>query len=285
MIIVSSIREMVNLAYSYRSVGKRIGLVPTMGALHRGHLSLLSIARAQADITVMSVFVNPTQFGPDEDYLQYPRPFDDDCKKAQTAGCDVVFAPPVEEMYPKQHRTAVTVSGITGRLCGRSRPTHFQGVTTVVLKLFNIVNPHCAVFGAKDAQQVAVIRRMVDDLHCPVEIVAGPIIREDDGLALSSRNIYLTPEERSDAAFISRGLREVEELYAAGERSAARLGEALNTVYAQSPLIVPEYSEIVDRSSLEPIDTIITSALLAVACRMRRSNTRLIDNTILGGTL
>jgi pantoate--beta-alanine ligase len=217
---VTSIGEMINLAYTYRAGGRILALVPTMGALHRGHLSLLAIARDHADISVMSLFVNPTQFAPNEDYGNYPRPFDADCGKAESAGCDVLFAPSATEMYPSLHRTAVIVSGITERLCGASRPTHFSGVTTVVMKFFNIVNPHLAVFGAKDAQQVTVIKRMVADLNSPVRIVVGPIVREEDGLALSSRNIYLTPGERSAAPLIHRGIGKAEELYASLRKPA-----------------------------------------------------------------
>ncbi|MBN1575443.1 MAG: pantoate--beta-alanine ligase [Chitinispirillaceae bacterium] len=284
MKIVTSVVEMINLARTYRSTGSRLALVPTMGALHRGHLSLLSIAREHADCTVMSIFVNPTQFGPQEDYLKYPRPFDADCRMAESAGCDILFAPPVEEMYPPGHRTSVAVSGITERLCGASRPAHFRGVTTIVMKLFNIVNPQVAVFGVKDAQQVTVIKRMAVDLHCPTRIVVGPIIREDDGLALSSRNVYLTPAERAAATLIHRGLGNAEALFAKGERHVDALLDAVRNGCVQSELIVPEYFEIVDPVTLEPLSTIASSALLAIACRMKESATRLIDNTFLGAT-
>jgi pantoate--beta-alanine ligase len=282
MKIVSSVAEMANLSHTFRSAGNTLGLVPTMGALHRGHLSLLSIAREQADVSVMSIFVNPTQFGPNEDYLKYPRPFDDDCRKAETAGCDVVFAPTVDEMYPPEHRTSVTVRGITGRLCGVHRPDHFQGVATVVLKFFNIVNPHLAIFGAKDAQQVTVIKRMIADLNCPVRIITAPIVREADGLALSSRNVYLTPEERAAAPLIHGGLCAAEALFAAGERRTDTLLAAVRDQFARSALIVPDYGEIVDRDTLEPVGAVDSTALLAVACRMKQSATRLIDNTVLG---
>jgi pantoate--beta-alanine ligase len=284
MKIVTSVAEMINLSHTLRSTGQRIALVPTMGALHRGHLSLLAAAQEHADTTVMSIFVNPTQFGPNEDYLKYPRPFDVDCVKADAAGCDIVFAPPVGEMYPADHRTTVAVSGITERLCGASRPTHFRGVTTVVLKLFNIVNPHAAVFGAKDAQQATVIRRMATDLHLPLHIVVAPIVREDDGLALSSRNVFLTVAERSEACRIYRGIRNAETLFAGGERSAGMLIASVDAELSKSTLIAPEYIEIVDCSTLEAVGSVSDSALLAVACRMQESATRLIDNTVLGGT-
>lgn len=285
MDVVTSVSEMRRLAQTLRTNGKRIALVPTMGALHRGHLSLVERAKELADTTVISIFVNPTQFGPNEDFTTYPRPFEDDCRRAEAAGGDVVFAPSAGEMYPPRHATTVTVSGITGQLCGRSRPTHFQGVTTVVMKLLNIVQPHCAVFGAKDAQLVRVIRRMVEDLHLPVDIIVGAIVRETDGLAMSSRNVYLTPEERTDAPLINSGLMAVERAYGAGERSSGVLIENLRQVYAQSSLIEPDYCEIVDLQSLEPVHHITDPVLFAVACRMRMSGTRLIDNTVLGGSL
>lgn len=285
MKIVTSVNEMSMLAKALRTDGTRIALVPTMGALHRGHLSLVDLARKHADATVVSIFVNPTQFGPNEDFGTYPRSFGEDCCKAEAAGCDVVFAPAAGEMYPPRHATTVAVSGITGRLCGRTRQNHFQGVTTVVTKLFNIVQPHCAAFGAKDAQQVRVIRRMVEDLHLMVDIIVGPIVREEDGLALSSRNVYLTSEERTVAVLINSGLKEVEDAYGAGERSSRELLETLRQVYEQSSLIVPEYSEIVDLQSFDSVERIAGPVLLAVACRMRSSGTRLIDNTVLGGTL
>ncbi len=285
MEIVSSINEMIGVCDALRKEGKKIGFVPTMGALHKGHISLLSISQKYADVSIMSIFVNPTQFGPNEDYIKYPRPFDADIKKAEEAGCDVLFAPTVEEMYPQGFCTTVSVGGITERLCGIARPTHFKGVTTVVLKLFNIVNPHYAVFGAKDAQQVIVIRRMVADLHCPVKIIVGPIIREADGLALSSRNSYLTFTERSVAPFIYKGLSKAEELFSCGERRADILIAEVNNQLQNSGLIVPEYIEVADIDTLEPVSEIQCSALLAVACRMKESNTRLIDNTVLGGKL
>lgn len=282
MKIVTSVKEMLNLSRTLAAGGRTIGLVPTMGALHCGHLSLLSVAREQADISVMSIFVNPTQFGPKEDFAKYPRPFEADCCMAESEGCDIVFAPEASDMYPEGYRTTVAVSDITERLCGASRPTHFAGVTTVVFKFFSIVKPDIAVFGAKDAQQVAVIRRMVTDLHLPVSIVVAPIIREVDGLALSSRNVYLTRDERKAATVLHRGLRMVEELYAQGERNAAKLGDVIRGEYAQEPLVHPEYIEVVDRQTLLPLDTITSSALVAVACRMSESGTRLIDNTVLG---
>jgi pantoate--beta-alanine ligase len=285
MKIVYSVKEMINLAYTYRSGGKTIGFIPTMGALHRGHLSLLAIAQKHADVSIMSIFVNPTQFGPNEDFAKYPRPFETDCRLAQEAGCDIIFAPPVSEMYPNEHLTSVMISGITERLCGASRPHHFNGVTTVVLKLFNILFPNVAVFGAKDAQQVTVIRRMVTDLYCPVKILVGPIVREHDGLALSSRNAYLTADERAVAPTIYRGIQKVESLFKKGVRNTSELLSTLQQEYRTSSLILPEYTEIVHTLTLKPLEYIDSTALLAVACRLKESTTRLIDNTVLGGTL
>ncbi len=281
MRVIRSLGEMAGTAIALRREGRTVALVPTMGALHRGHLSLLEIARGQADFRVMSIFVNPTQFGPTEDFKRYPRPFEDDCRKAEEAGCDVVFAPSEQEMYPPGHRTKVNVSGITGLLCGASRPGHFDGVTTVVLKFLNIVNPHFAVFGAKDAQQVVVIERMIADLNHPVRILVGPTVREADGLALSSRNEYLTPDERNSAPCIYRGLCAVRALFSSGERSSAALRSVLHEEIARSSLLEPEYCEIVDRSTLDPLETTDPGALVAVACRTKESRTRLIDNIIL----
>jgi len=281
MRIIRSVREMAQLAAQIRIGGKSIALVPTMGALHRGHLSLLATAREHADVTIMSIFVNPAQFGPSEDYSKYPRPFEEDCRKAREANCDLLFAPSAEEMYTEHHRTIVSVSGITERLCGAPRRGHFQGVTTVVLKLFNIVNPDVAVFGAKDAQQVVVLRRMGEDLNCPVRIIEAPIVREPDGLALSSRNVYLTAEERSAALYIGSGLRAAAAACLSGERRAEALAAIVRGELARSPLIEPEYVEIVDQTTLEPVTMVSSAALAAVACRMCQSFTRLIDNTVL----
>lgn len=278
MKIVRSVSEMISLARTFRAGGRTIGLVPTMGALHDGHLSLLECAQENSDVSVLSVFVNPSQFAPNEDYEKYPRPFEKDCRKAEGAGCDILFSPTVEEMYPPEYMTTVSVSGITEKLCGKSRPNHFVGVATVVLKLLNIVYPHVAVFGQKDAQQAIVIRRMVADLHHPTRIIVAPIVREKDGLAVSSRNSYLTPEERTAAPLIREGLCVVEKLFDEGERSADILISALRERCCLSDLLRLEYAEIVDARSLEPLASVSVPALAAVACRMIKSNTRLIDN-------
>jgi len=285
MKIVKSSAEMKNLSLTLQKSGQTVGLVPTMGALHKGHLSLVDISRKSADITVMSIFVNPTQFGPGEDYEKYPRIFDSDCAMAEKAGCDIVFAPAAADMYPKHYSTYVSVEGITSSLCGISRPNHFRGVATVVLKFINIVNPQVAVFGQKDAQQVLVIRRMIHDLNCSVKLEIAPIVREQDGLAMSSRNVYLTGNERRDVPLIWKSLTEVKELFEKGERKVAFLKEKLNQYLLRSTLIKPEYLEFVDTIELKPLEVLNTTALVAVACRTAESNTRLIDNIVLGGSL
>ncbi len=262
-----------------RLSGKRIGLVPTMGALHEGHLSLVGAAKSKCDLVVVSIFVNPTQFGPNEDFARYPRTFERDCNLLEKEGVDLVFAPSVEEMYPTGAVTYVTVEGMSDKLCGRSRPGHFRGVTTVVSKLFHIVEPDLAFFGQKDAAQVAIIRRMVRDLKMPVEIVVCPIVREPDGLAMSSRNAYLTPEQRKQALVLSRALRRVQQLFNAGERNAAKLIEAGKHVIAEEPSVRLDYLEIVDPETLEGVDVISSKALVAVASFAE--TTRLIDNLLL----
>ncbi len=232
-------------------------------------------------MSVMSVFVNPTQFGPTEDFNKYPRDLDKDCALAESAGCGCVFAPSADEMYPAGYGTYVNVGPVGDTLCGAARPGHFRGVATVVLKLFNIVTPDAAVFGAKDAQQVAVIKRVVSDLNLPVRIVTAPIIREPDGLAMSSRNAYLTPAEREQAVNISKSLFEAKKLFDDGEQSAERIKERIVSIM-DGGLIKTEYAEIVDPVSLHPIVNIEQTALIAVACRTLESKTRLIDNIVMG---
>lgn len=285
MKIVRHPDEMKNLCMSYRKTGATIGLVPTMGALHDGHLSLVDTARRYGDICVMSIFVNPAQFGPSEDFQKYPRPFEADSEKASRAGCDVVFAPLKTDMYPADYATFIDVGRITDTLCGTARPGHFKGVATVVLKLLNIVSPQVAVFGQKDAQQVVVIRRMAADLNLSAKIICAPIIREADGLAMSSRNIYLTAGERPQAALIHKGLSAALEKFEAGERNAVRLRETIESVFVKATLFSPEYIEIVDTTTLRPLETVAGPALMAVAVRTIESGTRLIDNIVLGGAL
>jgi pantoate--beta-alanine ligase len=285
MITIRHPGEMADLAAEYRGRGRRIGLVPTMGALHAGHLSLVTMARNRADVVVASVFVNPTQFGPSEDLAKYPRPFDEDCRRLQEAGADVVFAPHPVDMYPDGYVTYVTVEGITATLEGALRPTHFRGVTTVVLKFFNIVSPHVAVFGQKDAQQAIVLKRMAADLNLPVRLFVAPTIRETDGLAMSSRNIYLTAAERAAAPVLYRGLCGAMDAFRNGERSAAKLQACIAETYRTVPIMEAQYVAVSDTRTLEPVDTITDKALIAVACRMRESSTRLIDNVVVGGEL
>jgi pantoate--beta-alanine ligase len=262
-----------------------VGLVPTMGALHGGHLSLLKIARQHCDRVVASVFVNPAQFGPSEDFDKYPRRLEDDSRMAEGAGCDCIFAPPAEDMYPPNYNTYVSVENITSGLCGASRPAHFRGVATVVLKLFNIVSPDIAVFGAKDAQQVIVIKRMAEDLNLPIKIITAPIIRDADGLAMSSRNAYLSNNERSDAVLIYKSLMEAKKLYDDGIIDSQQIKDSVISILNNSRLIKPEYIEIVDTTFVKPLDIIDKTALIAIACRMAESGTRLIDNIVLGGEL
>jgi pantoate--beta-alanine ligase len=256
-----------------------LGLVPSMGALHAGHLSLVRAAKARCGVVVASIFVNPTQFGPSEDFAKYPRSFDADCAALAGEGVDVVFAPTVEEMYPKGEATWVTVEGVSERLDGGSRPGHFRGVTTVVAKLFHVIEPDAAFFGQKDAAQLAVIRRMVRDLNFPVEVVGCPIVREADGLAMSSRNVYLSVEERRRALVLRRALQSAESAFRAGESDAARLRENGRAVIAREQGVRLDYFEVVDPETLKPVDRIARPALVAVAAYV--GSTRLIDNVVL----
>jgi pantoate--beta-alanine ligase len=255
------------------------GLVPTMGALHEGHLSLVRAAKAQCDAVAVSIFVNPAQFGPTEDLSNYPRQFDRDCRLLEKEGVEILFAPSVEEIYPAGKITWVLVEGLSEKLDGRSRPGHFRGVTTIVAKLFHILEPEAAFFGQKDAAQLAVIRRMVQDLNFPIEIVACPIVREPDGLAMSSRNAYLNREERGRALVLQRSLQRAQQEFQAGERIAANLSCAAKEVFAREPQVVLDYFEIVDLDTLDPVERISQKTLVAVAAYV--GSTRLIDNTVL----
>jgi pantoate--beta-alanine ligase len=262
-----------------RRAGLRIGLVPTMGALHEGHLSLVRAAKAQSDFVAVSIFVNPLQFGPTEDLARYPRDFERDRDLLQQEGVDLIFAPTVSEMYPTPAITYVNVEGLSERLDGQSRPGHFRGVTTVVSKLFHIAEPDLAVFGQKDAAQVAIIRRMVRDLNMPVEIVVAPIVREPDGLAMSSRNAYLDPQQRKQALVLSAALRCVQESFERGERSAAKLIATGRKFLEQEPDVRLDYFSMVDPESLEPVEHVACQGLVAVAAYV--GPTRLIDNVVL----
>ena len=262
-----------------RKGGERLALVPTMGALHEGHLSLVRAAKACCDAVAVSIFVNPAQFGPNEDLAKYPRTFERDSDLLVKENVDLVFAPSTEEMYPQGATTWVTVEQLSNKLDGRSRPGHFRGVTTVVSKLFHIVEPHVAFFGQKDAAQVAIIRRMVRDLDIPVEIVACPIVREPDGLAMSSRNAYLTPQQRKQALVLHRSLMRVKKLAAAGEQNSAKLIAVAQEEFAAEPSVRLDYFEIVDPDHLDPVEDVSKGALVAVAAYA--GATRLIDNIFL----
>jgi pantoate--beta-alanine ligase len=250
-----------------------------MGALHEGHLSLIRRAREDCGYVVVTLFVNPTQFGPKEDLSRYPRTFEADCRMSEESGAALLFAPPVEEVYPNGFSTYVTVEGLTSGLCGASRPTHFRGVTTVVAKLFNMLQPDRAFFGEKDYQQLAVIRRMTRDLDLPVTIVPCPIVREPDGLAMSSRNRFLSPEQRQGATSLSRGLSRAREAFADGERDAQILRALSGAEMASEQGVRVDYVELVDAADLTPVERVTGPALLAVAAFL--GETRLIDNTVL----
>jgi pantoate--beta-alanine ligase len=280
MQILRTVNELRNWSRNQRKNGKTVGLVPTMGALHTGHASLIRAATASWSAVAVSIFVNPTQFSPNEDYSRYPRTFEADCALASSNGAHVIFSPTVEELYPTGAATFVEVEGLSNRLDGLSRPGHFRGVATVVAKLFIAAEPDRAFFGQKDAAQVSVIRRMALDLRIGTEIVVCPIVREPDGLALSSRNAYLNPAERQQALVLSRSIRKVESLFAAGERNSAALIAAARDALAAEPAVRIDYVELVDWSTLEPLETATPGALFAVAAYV--GSTRLIDNTILG---
>jgi pantoate--beta-alanine ligase len=281
MKICSTIREARGACDAARVRGQRLGLVPTMGALHEGHLSLVRAAKAQCDAVAVSIFVNPTQFSPTEDLSKYPRQFERDCQLLEKEGVDILFAPAVEEIYPKSEGvvTSVVVEGLSEKLDGRSRPGHFRGVSTIVAKLFHVIEPQAAFFGQKDAVQLAIIRRMVRDLNFPVKIVACPIIREPDGLAMSSRNAYLSPEERVYALVLHEALLQVERRFQVGERTVAALISAAKDVFARQPHVLLDYCEIVDPDTLEPVERISQETLVAVAAYV--GSTRLIDNLLL----
>jgi pantoate--beta-alanine ligase len=278
MKLLKTIDEMRAFSSATRKSGTRLGLVPTMGALHEGHIALVRAARDKSDVVAVSIFVNPTQFGPNEDFAKYPRNLERDSALLEREHVDVMFAPSVEDMYPAGAVTWVTVEGMSDRLCGRSRPGHFRGVTTVVSKLFHVIEPDAAFFGQKDAAQVAIIRRMVRDLNMPISIEVCPIIRESDGLALSSRNAYLSPEDRKSALVLYRSLRRAQEAFAGGERESAKLIASGKKEFAKELAARLDYFDIVDPDSLESIRAISKRALIAVAAFV--GNTRLIDNIL-----
>jgi pantoate--beta-alanine ligase len=279
MQILKTVAATQSACAQLRGDGRMVGLVPTMGALHEGHLSLVRAARAVSDVVVVSIFVNPTQFGPNEDFSKYPRTFDQDCALLGREGVDLIFAPTVDEMYPAGASTFVLVEGVSDRLDGASRPGHFRGVTTVVSKLFHVIGPHKAFFGQKDAAQVAVLRKMVRDLNFPLQLIVCPIVREADGLALSSRNRYLSAKEREQALVLYRALKAVEDAVASGERSSARLIETARSVFAQEREVRVDYIAVVATDTLEDLPSVSNGALVAVAAFV--GTTRLIDNILL----
>jgi len=271
---------MLKTSDALRKAGKRIAVVPTMGFLHEGHLSLIRIARQHADVAITTIFVNPTQFAPTEDFTKYPRDLDRDKRLAQSAGTDILFVPDEQEMYPRQYRTFVDVEKTTEVLEGKFRPTHFRGVATVVAKLFNITKPHLAVFGQKDAQQAVVIGQMVKDLNVDIEVVIAPIVREPDGLAMSSRNVYLSPTEREDAVVLSQSLRQAERLIAGGERSCATVVSEMKKMISAKQSAVIDYISIAESTTLEESSLLKKDNRVLVSLAVRIGRTRLIDNTI-----
>lgn len=281
MQVITQIGQLKQIIYTAKHEGKTIGLVPTMGYLHEGHLTLMRRARQEQGLVIATLFVNPLQFGPQEDYADYPRDLERDCRLAESTGIDVLFAPSVDEMYPAGNGkilSFVDVEQIAATLCGASRPGHFRGVATVVTKLFNIAEADVAYFGQKDAQQVAVIRRMTEDLNMNVKIVAVPIVREPDGLAMSSRNKYLAPAQRQAALVLSRSLERAASLLAAGERDSALILAAVRELIDQQPLAEIDYVSLVDPLSLAAIERVEQQALLALAVKFGK--TRLIDNML-----
>jgi pantoate--beta-alanine ligase len=279
MEIINTAKDMQGISDAFRQAGKIISLVPTMGFLHEGHIELLRIAKKHSDELIMSLFVNPTQFGPNEDFEDYPRDIEGDLSKARETGVDIVFHPSAEEIYPEGYQTTVRVDKVTKHLCGLSRPTHFDGVTTVVAKLFNITKPHLAVFGQKDYQQLVVISRMVIDLNMDIEIIGAPTVREADGLAMSSRNSYLKGEERESALCLKKSLDLAEEMLHSGERDAKTIINAVKDFINKHPSTEIDYVNLCDPTTLEDIGSLGDESLLALAVRVGK--TRLIDNRVL----
>ena len=278
MRIIRSIKEMADCSRRLRKKGQRIGFVPTMGYLHEGHLSLIRKARRETDIVVVSIFVNPAQFGPREDFRKYPRNFRGDRQLAESCGVDIIFYPNAKEMYPESYRTYVNVGEITENLCGASRPGHFRGVTTIVAKLFNIVQPDIAYFGQKDAQQAAVIEQMARDLNMPVKIKVLPTVREKDGLAMSSRNAYLNKKQRQDALVLHRSLLRARSLIKSGEKNARRIKAVMKSMINKKRTAKIDYISIVDTKNLKDVDRIKNRVLIALAIKI--GPTRLIDNMV-----
>ncbi|MCS7230018.1 MAG: pantoate--beta-alanine ligase [Candidatus Kryptonium sp.] len=280
MRIITKVKEMQKVADELRREGKIIGVVPTMGYLHEGHLSLIRIAKERSDVVITTIFVNPLQFAPHEDYDRYPRDFERDVKLAQSAGCDIIFHPSVEEMYPGNFLSYVEVEKLSKVLEGEFRPTHFRGVTTVVAKLFNITKPHIAVFGQKDAQQALIIRQMVKDLNFDIDIIVAPIVREPDGLAMSSRNVYLSETERKEATVLYESLKLAENLVAQGERNSKVIISKMEELIKSKPSAKIDYIAIVKPDTLEKVENLNEGNEYLIALAVRIGTTRLIDNTI-----
>ncbi len=278
MEVIKTIKEMKEFSSQARRAGKTIAFVPTMGYFHEGHLSLMREGRRRGHLLIISLFVNPTQFGPNEDFKNYPRDFERDSKMAEEVGVDVLFAPEASDMYPLNHQTIVRVEKVTQNLCGRLRPTHFQGVTTVVIMLFEIVTPHVAIFGEKDYQQLVTVQQMARDLHMSVEVVGMPTVREADGLAMSSRNTYLLPEERKAALSLYRSLQKAKELLQKGERKAERILHEMKGIFQSEPLVRIDYVQICDATTLQDVDRIEGDVVVALAAYLGK--TRLIDNLV-----
>jgi pantoate--beta-alanine ligase len=279
MEVIATVKEMQRRSEQLRQEGRAIAFVPTMGYLHEGHLALMREGKDRGDALIISIFVNPTQFGPEEDYERYPRDMQQDLKLAQKVGVDIVFTPSAHEMYPDGFQTYVEAERVTQNLCGISRPGHFRGVTTVVAKLFNIVKPHLALFGQKDYQQLVTIKRMVEDLNMDIEVIGIPTVRERDGLAMSSRNTYLSPKKRKEAARLYRALRKGEDLFRQGEKNTASILTTVRGIIEEAKPTAIDYIKICDAHTLEDIEEIKGEAIIALAVQIGK--TRLIDNLIL----
>jgi pantoate--beta-alanine ligase len=283
MKVICSVREMQSFSESLRNRGQKIAFVPTMGYFHDGHLSLMREGKLRGDCVAISIYVNPTQFGPSEDFERYPRDFERDKALAEGVGVDVVFYPENKEMYPEHYQTYVNVEKVTENLCGISRPGHFRGVTTVCAKLFNIVKPHYALFGKKDFQQLSAIKRMVQDLNMDLEIIGMPIVRETDGLAMSSRNVYIKEDERNSALSLSRSLKLAKQMYDRGERDAFRILDEVKIFIEGHPHARIDYAKICDTTTLKDSERLEGESVLALAVMI--SKTRLIDNYVFGDVL